>query len=98
SAYVLTVLKLSLVRLLMETELLYPSYLNTPSTTETEIFAEYLGEPVPSEEYYKISDALSTIQEEATAYTAQEPEERFSFGFNEDVEKLKAALDRKSTR
>ena len=98
SAYVLTVLKLSLVRLLIETEVLYPSYLNTPSTTETEIFAEYLGEPVPSEEYYKVSDTLSTIQEEATAYTAQEPEDRFSFGFNDNVEKLKAALSQLNSK
>lgn len=92
SAYVLSVLKLTLIRLLIETESLYPSYLSTPANTNTEIFAEYLNEPVPVEPFYKISDAMSVIQEDAADYSADNAEDRLSFGFNDDAEKLKAVV------
>lgn len=92
STYVLTVLKLTLVRLLMETESLYPNYLNTPANTETEIFAEYLGEQVPASGYYKVSDTLNMVQEEFTGNTNEPDNDRFSFGFNDDTDKLKTAL------
>lgn len=85
--YILTVLRLSLVRFLFEVENLYSDYLKTPQTTDNELYFELLKEQQPSESIYKVNPALHQILDklsvpETEANATPPPTNRVSFNFN----------------
>lgn len=87
SKYILTVLRLSLVRLLFEVENLYSNYLKTPETTENELYFELLKEEQPPESIYKVNASLHNILDKLSPTLLEEEKttnstSRVSFNFN----------------
>ncbi len=85
--YILSVLRLSLVRFLFEVEHLYADYVKTPQTTDNELYFELLKEQQPSEGIYKVNPALHQILDKISVPATEEnitppPTSRVSFNFN----------------
>ncbi|MCB0537289.1 MAG: hypothetical protein KDC59_16405 [Saprospiraceae bacterium] len=92
--YVIAQLISNLVRLLKETELLYPDYLQSVPSTKQEVFGELLNMPVLE----SIIDITTPLYHTAKAVLAgvdtyQLPKDsRFSFGFTGDADNLKTVI------
>lgn len=103
SAYVLDVLKWSLIRLLLETDKLYPQFVDPIPATDSEIFAEYLSEPVPEFDYINSTVKVDQLREQLQEVLNHEDKpkktkptltanEDFSFGFTGDRKKLENVI------
>jgi len=95
SVFVLETLSISIVRLLKETEFLYPSFLNSIPTDKTEAFAELMQAEVPAYDIDKTTPLFTTVMGTligADDYNLQS-DERFAFGYNQrDTDSLKTVL------
>lgn len=92
--YVIAQLIASLVRLLKETELLYPDYLQSVPSTKQEIFGELLNMPVPESEIENTTPLYNTVKGillGTDTYTF-EKDSRVSFGFKGNKDNLKKVL------
>lgn len=93
--FVINNLSSNVIRFLKETELLYPSYLNTVPTNKLEVFAELLQMDVPEYEIDKTTPLFSTVKGTLLGiedYTLTQ-DDRFSFGYKErNTDNLKSVL------
>jgi len=93
--FVLKTLSISIVRLLKETEFLYPSFLNTIPTDKTEAFAELLQAEVPAYDIDKTTPLFTTVMGTligADNYNLQS-DDRFTFGYSQrNTDSLKTVL------
>lgn len=97
---ILNALKLHTVRLLKETELLYPQFLNSLPSDDAQIFMEYLKEEIPNEEYLKESEQVRQIKHHLKeVYTGIKLKtlanpNAISFGYTGNKDNLKATLQK----
>ena len=95
TTFVLETLSNCIVRLLKETEFLYPSFLNSIPTDKTEAFAELLQAEVPAYDIDKTTPLFTTVMGTligADNYNLQS-DDRFAFGYNQrNTDSLKTVL------
>jgi hypothetical protein len=94
TAYVIPQLITSIIRLLKETEKLYPQYLYDLPATINELYGELLQQPTPDINIEKTTSEFNTANDILLGIDNYklEKDTRFSFGFNGDKEKLKSVL------
>ena len=84
STYIISILRLSLVRFLLEIENVFISYLNTPITTDEELYFDLLNDEIPEQSIYEFSNLLNLI---TSSFDISETDDfsnsnKLSFNFN----------------
>jgi len=92
--YVIPQLITSVIRLLKETELLYPHLLHDLPSDKFVIFGELLNMPIPDYEIQNKTDHYTKVRNVLLGNDdcKLEKDNRFSFGFNGDKENLKTVI------
>ncbi len=86
--------------MLLELQHLFSQYLNSIEADKYQIFQEYLNQPPPENEYYKVSDDIRQFKQhitEAKTGIKLKPVSNpnaLSFGFLGDADKLQSVLNR----
>jgi hypothetical protein len=94
TTYVVPQLISNTIRLLKETEKLYPHYLSDLPSTKNELFGELLQQEIPEIDIEKLTPEFQTIHNILLGIEDYKvgKSERFMFGFNGDTIKLKSVI------
>lgn len=92
--YVIPQLITNVIRLLKETEKLYPQFLSELPSNKNELYGELLQQPIPDIDIDKTTPEFQTVYNILLGIDNYklEKDTRFSFGFTGDKDKLKAVL------
>lgn len=93
SIYILQILRLSLVRFLLEVENLFPEIIKSPPTTDEELHFDLLDDELPEESIFALSEALLKFQTQSELENDdleldEQYDRRKSFKFKGDKGKL----------
>lgn len=90
SIYILQILRLSLVRFLLEAENLFKDIIKSPLTTDEELHFDLLNEDVPEEQIYTLTNTLTSITSSFEEMENENltPSNKLSFNFNGDKTRL----------
>ena len=90
SIYILQILRLSLVRFLLEVENLFKDIIKSPLTTDEELHFDLLNEDVPEEQIYTLTNTLTSITSSFEEMENENltPSNKLSFNFNGDKARL----------
>lgn len=88
SIYILQILRLSLVRFLLEVENLFKDIIKSPLTSDEELHFDLLNEDVPEEQIYTLKNTLTSITSSFEEMENLTPSNKISFNFNGDKVRL----------
>lgn len=90
SIYILQILRLSLVRFLLEVENLFPEIIKSPTTTDEELHFDLLDDELPEEPIYTFTNDLTSITSalEEKVNDNPPPSDKESFNFNGNKARL----------
>jgi hypothetical protein len=90
SIYILQILRLSLVRFLLEVENLFPEIIKSPPTTDEELHFDLLDDELPEEPIYTFTNDLTSITSalEEKVNDNPTPSDKESFNFNGNKARL----------